>query len=80
MEKNLVKVLKGVAAFEELTLGELLEKVVLHTFEPVPGDEGESCASPFGRRTLAAITDLKRVYGVHYTAHERRTFARDAAD
>lgn len=80
MEKNLVKVLKGVAALEELTLGELLEKVVLHTFEPVPGDEGESCASPFGRRTLAAITDLKRVYGVTYTAHERRTFARDATD
>jgi hypothetical protein len=77
MEKNLVKVLKGLAAFEEQTLGELLEKIVLHTFEPVPGDEGESCASPHSRRALAAIADLKRVYGVEYDAHDRRSFARD---
>jgi predicted DNA-binding ribbon-helix-helix protein len=78
MEKNLVKVLKGLAAFEEMTFGELLEKIVLHTFEPVVGDEGESCASPHGRRALAAIADLKRVYGVDYTAHDRRSFTRDA--
>ena len=46
MEKNLVKVLKGLAEFNDETLGELLEKIVLHSFDPVPGDEGESCASP----------------------------------
>ena len=55
MEKSMVKVLKGLAEFEGITLGQLLEKIVLHSFEPVPGDEGESCASPHGKRALAAI-------------------------
>ena len=53
MERSMVKVLKGLAEFEGITLGQLLEKIVLHSFEPVPGDEGESCASPFGKRALA---------------------------
>ena len=56
MEKSMVKVLKGLAEFEGVSLGQLLEKIVLHTFEPVPGDEGESCASPHGKKALAAIT------------------------
>src|SRR5437588_12867485 len=30
MERNLVKVLKGLAEFENMTLGQLLEKIVLH--------------------------------------------------
>jgi len=42
MEKSLVSVLKGLAEFDGLTLGELLEKIVRHSFEPVPGDEGQS--------------------------------------
>src|SRR5215813_6719387 len=41
MEKRMVKVLKGLAEFNGVTLGQLLEKIVLHSFEPVPGQEGE---------------------------------------
>jgi hypothetical protein len=78
MEKQMVKVLKGLAEFEGVTLGELLEKIVLHSFEPVLGDEGESCASPHGKAALQAITDLKRVYGMNYDAHSWRPFERDA--
>ncbi len=37
MEKTMVKVLKGIAQFNGETLGELLEKIVLHSFDPVPG-------------------------------------------
>lgn len=58
---RLVKVLKGLAEFNDETLGELLERIVLHSFEPVPGDEGESSASPHGRAALKAIEDLKKV-------------------
>jgi hypothetical protein len=72
MEKHLVKVLKGLAEFEGITLGQLLEKIVLHTFVPVPGQEGEMCASPHGKKALVAITDLKRVYGMDYDAHTTR--------
>jgi hypothetical protein len=44
----------------------------LHSFEPVPGDEGESCASPHSKAELKAIEDLKRVYGLDYHAHAAR--------
>ncbi len=74
MEKRMVKVLKGLAEFEGVTLGQLLEKIVLHSFEPVPGEEGEQAASPHGKRALAAIADLKRVYGMDYNMHGYRRF------
>jgi hypothetical protein len=69
MEKRLVKVLKGLAEFEGVALGQLLEKIVLHSFQPAEGHEGELAASPHGTRALAAITDLKRVYGMDYDLH-----------
>jgi hypothetical protein len=74
MEARLVKVLKGLAEFNDETLGELLEKIVLHSFEPVPGDEGESSASPHSRTELKAIDGLKRVYGLDYATHAGHTF------
>jgi hypothetical protein len=80
LEKNLVKVLKGLAEFNDETLGELLERIVLHSFEPVPGDEGESCGSPHSKRQLAAVAELRRVYGVTGNVHATRTFDRDGVD
>lgn len=79
----MVKVLKGLAEFEGLTFGQLLEKIVLHSFEPLPtdapGDEVESCASPFGKRAHAAVVDLKRIYGMDFDVHAYRQFADDVA-
>ncbi|MGO9559103.1 MAG: hypothetical protein ACLPQS_16455 [Acidimicrobiales bacterium] len=80
LEKRMVKVLKGLAEFDGITLGELLEKIVLHSFEPVPGDEGEACASPHSTAALAAIADLKRVYGMDYSTHAARSFAEDSSE
>jgi hypothetical protein len=73
----MVQVLKGLAEFKGMTLGELLEKIVLHSFEPVPGDEGESSASPHSKRDLEAVAGLKRVYGMDDASHDSRRFARD---
>ena len=69
MEKRMVQVLKGLAEFKEMTLGQLLEEIVLHSFEPAPGHEGEMCASPHGKRSFAAIADFKRIYGMDYGTH-----------
>lgn len=55
LEKRLLKVLKGTAECLDLTLGDLLEGIVLHAFE------GES---PFGEETLQKIAQLKQVYGL----------------
>jgi hypothetical protein len=78
MEKRMVQVLKGLAEFEDISLGELLEKIVLHSFDPVPGDEGESCASPHSRRQLEAIARLREVFGMDYEVHATRGFAQQA--
>ena len=77
IEKNLVKVLKGLADFNDESLGELLERIVLHSFDPVPGDEGESCASPHSKRQLAVIESLRTIYGVADDPHAARSFERD---
>jgi hypothetical protein len=72
MERSMVKVLKALAEFEGLTLGQLLEKIVLHSFEPVPGQEGEMSASPHSRRALNAIADFKRIYSMDVEGRELR--------
>jgi hypothetical protein len=59
IEKSLLKVLKGLAEYCDLTLGDLLEGIVLHAFEG---------KAPFSEQTLAAIRDLKTVYGCELTA------------
>lgn len=53
MEKTILKVLKGLAEYCDITLGDLLEGIVLHAFEG---------KAPFSEETLAAIRDLKKVY------------------
>ena len=54
IEKRLLKVLKGLAGYLEMSVGDLLEGVVLHSFENTP---------PFSPETLKKIQQLKDVYG-----------------
>lgn len=55
LEKRLLKVLKALAELYDLSLGDLLEGIVLHAFEG---------KSPFSEETLRRIADLKRIYGL----------------
>jgi hypothetical protein len=55
LEKRMLKVLKGLAEYHDLTLGDLLEGIVLHAFDG-------KCA--FGPESLARIRDLKKFYGL----------------
>jgi hypothetical protein len=59
IEKRTLKVLKAVAELKDLTVGDLLEGILLHVYE------GEL---PFGKETLLQIEDLKKVYGLTLTA------------
>ncbi len=61
MESRLLKVLKGLAAELEISLGDLLEGVVLHAFEG---------KAPFSAATLKKIKALKTVYGLDLTAQD----------
>lgn len=53
MEKRLLKVLKALADYHDLSLGDLLEGIVLHAFEG---------KAPFSKESLRRIEDLKRVF------------------
>jgi hypothetical protein len=55
MEKRLVKVLKGLAEYHDMTLGDLIEGIVLHAFDG---------KAPFGRESLQKIADLRKIYGL----------------
>jgi len=61
MESSLLKVLKGLAEYTDLTLGDLLEGIVLHSFEG---------KAPFSADTQAVIDKLKSVYGCNLTASD----------
>ena len=75
LEKRLLKVLKALADYHDLTLGDLLEGIVLHAFDG---------KAPFGDESLRKIGELKHVFGltldsrhahrlVEPSAKERRT-------
>ena len=72
LEKRLLKVLKAVAEMKDMTLGDLLEGIVLHAFEG---------KAPFSARTLKEIGRFNKIYGLTLRAtdshhlHERKTKA-----
>lgn len=66
IEKRLLKVLKALAEHLDLTLGDLLEAMVLHCFEG---------KTPFSAETTAKIALLKEVYGLDLTANDSHKLA-----
>jgi hypothetical protein len=71
MEKRLLKILKAFAEYHDLTLGDLLEGIVLHAFDG-------KC--PFGPESLQRIKELKKFYAFDLDSHasHRLTEARSA--
>ena len=55
MEKRILKVLKAFAEFHDMTLGDLMEGIVLHAFDG-------KC--PFATESLKRIKELKKFYGL----------------
>jgi hypothetical protein len=61
LEKRLLKVLKALADYHDMTLGDLLEGIVLHAFEG---------RAPFSEATRERIDDLRKVFGLDLTASD----------
>ena len=59
IEKRILKVLKTLAEYFDITLGDLLEAIVLHSFEG-------KCA--FSDKTLKHIIEFKKIYGIDFDA------------
>ena len=59
LEKRILKVLKALAELYDLSLGDLIEGIVLHAFEG---------KSPFRAETLQKVAELKRIYNLDLDA------------
>lgn len=68
IETSLLKVLKGLAEYTDLSLGDLLEGIVLHAFEG---------KAPFQPETQEVIGKLKAVYGCDLTAADSHMLEED---
>lgn len=58
IEKRLLKVLKGLAAYHDMSLGDLIEGIVFHAFDG---------KAPFDKKTLKKIRELKIIYDLDLT-------------
>lgn len=53
IERRILKVLKALAEYKNMTLGDLLEGIVLHAFDG---------KAPFAAETVRKIAELKGIY------------------
>lgn len=70
IEKRLLKVLKALAEVKDLSVGDLIEGIVLHAFEG---------RTPFGPETLAQIAQLRAVYQLELDASASHRLVEPAA-
>ena len=69
IEKRILKVLKGLAEFHDLSVGDLLEGVLLHVFEG---------KTPFGERSLRKVAELRKVYELDLNAAHSHKLVEEA--
>ena len=68
LESRLLKVLKALATELDMSLGDLLEGIVLHAFEG---------KAPFSAATLRKVKALKAVYGLDLSASDSHQLRED---
>jgi len=61
LEKRMLKVLKAFAELKDISLGDLLEGIVLHAFEG---------KAPFSPQSLKEVEQIKKVYGLTLRASD----------
>ena len=65
MEKRMLKVLKAMAEYHDISLGDLLEGIVLHAFEG---------RSPFEAESIKRINALKQIYEMEFDTSASHRF------
>ena len=65
IEKRMLKVLKAIAEFHDISLGDLLEGIVLYAFE------GQS---PFDDESIKRVEALKKIYEMDYDTSAAHNF------
>ncbi len=71
LEKRLLKVMKGLAEYLDMSVAELIEGMALHAFEG---------KAPFDPSTLRKIAQLKEVYDLDLTAADSHAMTEPARD
>ena len=66
IETTTLKVLKALAEYFDMTLGDLMEGIVLHSFEG---------KAPFSADTVKLINQFKDLYGLDLTAKDSHKLA-----
>ena len=61
LERRMLKVLKAIAEQKDMSLGDLLEGIVLHVFEG---------KTPFSAETLREIEQFRKIYGLTLKASD----------
>ena len=70
IEKRILKVLKAMAEVHDMSLGDLIEGIVLHAFEG---------KAPFGKESLKKIAGLKKIYGLTLNAADSHKLIEEPA-
>lgn len=70
IEKRILKVLKAMAEVHDMSLGDLIEGIVLHAFEG---------KAPFGKESLKKIAELKKIYGLNLNAADSHQLIEEPA-
>lgn len=68
MEKRLVKVLKAMAEYHDMTLGDLMEGIILHAMDG---------SSPFKNSSIERIQQFKEIYGMDYDSSAAHNFVEE---
>lgn len=71
LERRLLKVMKAVAEMKDISLGDLIEGVMLHAFEG---------KAPFGPESLERIAALRQVYRLDLTAADSHRLTESGDD
>ena len=71
IEKRLAALVRDLARHKDMTVGEMLEETLLHTFEKA---DGGGVASPHAEKTLRHIQALKKKHAIDYDTHASYRF------